>query len=222
MLHHINILLHVTAAIAALIIAFFAYGSVKGGARHRLYGRIFVGLMATVVITAFNGVLFFIDQPFLTVVTFQSFYYTYSGYRVLKTKDRGPQHIDFIIMLLVGITTIGFLVYMATMTIKWNMGILYTISGWLLTLIAYDIHRYFYPHLLQVKSLWLYEHIFKMSGAVAALISAGMGTVMQFWQPYNQIIPAILTSLGMVFVMVYFPRKMKLGNSFVKTHGINE
>ena len=39
---------------------------------------------------------------------------------------------------------------------------------------------------------------------------------------YNQIIPAILTSLGMVFVMIYFPRKMKLGKGFVKTHGIDE
>jgi len=48
-----------------------------------------------------------------------------------------------------------------------------------------------------------------MTGSFSALISAGAGTVLSAYEPYNQIIPAIFSTLWLIFCLLYFPRKVK-------------
>ena len=209
MLHNINIIIHVLFGITAILIGIIPYATQKGGKKHRFFGRIFIVLMAFVIITALNGVLFFRDRPFLTVVTFQSFYFTYSGFRILKTKEKGFQRQDFIVMLLVSIVAGLFLLNLKTANILWHASIVYYILAYLLLVIAFDILRFFVPGLIKNKSFWIYDHIFKMTGAFVALISAGVGTVLAGWEPYNQILPAVLGTIWLVFCLVYFPRKAR-------------
>ena len=59
MWHQINIFIHILAGIIGMFIAIGAYSSAKGGTSHRRFGRIFLILMAILIVTAFNGVLFF-------------------------------------------------------------------------------------------------------------------------------------------------------------------
>jgi len=100
MLQNINIFTHILFGTIAIFIGLVPYFTQKGGHYHRLFGRIFLGLMAIVIITALNGVLFFRDRPFLTIVTLLSLYTSYSGYRVLKTKDAGFMRQDFAVRLI--------------------------------------------------------------------------------------------------------------------------
>ena len=209
MLHSINIFIHILAGIIAIIIALFAYSSTKGGQQHKRYGRLFLWLMAVVTLTAMNGVFFFIDRPFLTVVTFLAFYTSYSGYRVLKTKETGFQTIDFLVMLLVFAISISFVVRMESASIMWNTKIVYYLLSYVLLIVAFDMCRFFFPNWIPLSRFWLHDHIFKMTASFTALISAGAGTVLASYDPWNQIIPAIFGTLWLVFCLVYFPRKMK-------------
>lgn len=210
MLHNINIIIHIIAGVIAIGIGIIPYVSQKGGKIHRRYGYIFLGLMAIVILTALNGVIFFRDRPFLTVVTFQSFYFSYSGFRVIKTKEKGAALIDFLVMLLVAAIGISFLLKVRDANVLWNKAVVYYLLVYLLLILSFDLLRYFLPKLIRAKRFWLYEHIFKMTGAFTALFSAGMGTVLADWQPYNQIIPAIAGTFWLVFCLIYFPRLMKV------------
>lgn len=206
MLHQVNIITHVIAGLVAIVFGVFAYATTKGGPRHRRSGLFFLGLMAIVILTALFGVLFFRDRPFLTVVTVQSFYFSYSGYRVLQTKNRGFQFIDFLVMILTITVGILFLIKMNKANILWNTGIVYYLLGYLFVIVIFDLLRYFRPHLIKIKNFWLYDHIYKMTGAFTALVSAGIGTVFAAWEPYNQILPAILGTLWLIFCLIYFPK----------------
>jgi hypothetical protein len=206
MLHHINIIIHVAAAIAAIGIGILAYVTRKGSNAHVRVGRIFLFFMSIVIITALNGVFFFIDRPFLTVVTFQSFYLSFSGYRVLKVRHTGLRWYDLAVMLLVLSVAAGFILNTYTANVVWNKAVVYYLLSYLLLIVLFDLLRYFLPQLITHQKFWLYEHIFKMTGAFVALASAGMGTVMVSWEPYNQIVPSILGSLWLVFCLIYFPR----------------
>ena len=206
MLHSINIFVHILAGMIAIIFGIRAYAAPLGSEKHRKAGRYFLGFMAIVLLTAISGVLFFIEQPFLTVVTFQSFYTSYSGYRVLKTKERGFQTIDFLVMLFVAAVGLSFLLRMHALEYFWNKNIVYYLLIYLFMIVGFDIIRFLQPNLIKVKGFWLYEHIYKMTSAFTALVSAGFGSVFLSWEPYNQIVPAILGSWWLIFCLIYFPR----------------
>lgn len=207
MLHEINIIVHVLAGIIAMFIAIVPYASKKGGKVHAQYGRYFLYLMAIVIITALNGVLFFRDRPFLTVVTMLSFYMAYSGYRVLKTKPRGFTKIDFAVMLLVLLSLGSFLYQFRTAKILWSPVVVYYLSGYLGLVLAFDIIRFVLPKLIKNERFWVYEHIWKMTGAFSALVSAGAGTVFEAYEPWNQIVPAVVTTIWLLFCLFYFPKQ---------------
>lgn len=212
MLHNLNILIHVMAGILGIVVGIMAYASPKGGRQHAQWGKIFLYLMALVILTALIGTLFFVIQPFLTVVTFQSFYYSYFGYRVLQTKDRRFSRFDFMVMLLV-FTIIGaFLskLYLDNSIIVWNRSVVSYMLLYIGTIVCFDMLRYLFPrHLKMPKGFWLYDHVFKMTSAFVALVSAGVGSVLVAWEPFNQIIPAALGTQWLIFCLIYYPRALK-------------
>ena len=212
MLQSINIFIHILFGIIAIFIGLAPYFTEKGGVNHRLFGRIFLGLMAIVIITALNGVIFFRDRPFLTIVTLLSFYTSYSGYRVLKTKEAGFMRQDFVVMLLVIGMALYFVAHFQTANILWHASVVYYLLGYVFVIVGFDLIRYLFPSLIQIKGFWLYEHIYKMTASFSALISAGLGTVFAAYEPYNQIIPAIFSTILLIFCLLYFPKRMKMGN----------
>lgn len=212
MLHSLNIFIHVLAGTLGILVGVLAYTSQKGGAKHALWGRIFLLLMGLVVLTALNGLLFFVIQPFLAVVTFKSFYYSYSGYRVLQTKDKRFSPVDFLVMVLVLLVIGGFLakLYLDNSIVVWNRSLVYYMLCYIGTIVSFDMLRYLFPKLLKMRQgFWLYEHVFKMTSAFVALVSAGMGSVLVAWEPFNQIIPAILGTHWLIFCLIYYPRALK-------------
>ena len=210
MLHDLNILIHVLFGTLAFFIGLAPYFTKKGGKYHVLYGRLFLGLIAIVILTALNGVLFFRDRPFLTIVTLLSLYTSYSGYRVLKTKEKGFALQDFAMMMLVMGMSIYFVIHFQTANIVWDAAVVYYLLGYVFLLVGFDIIRYFFPSLIRIKRFWLYEHIYKMTGAFSALLSAGAGTVLTGYEPYNQIIPASISTIWLVFCLLYYPRTVNL------------
>ena len=201
MLHQINIFAHVIAGSLALIIGLVPFFTKKGGDIHIKYGRYFLYLMAATIFTATLGVLFFRSRPFLTIVTLESAYMTFAGYRVLKNKTTGPKWIDLFATLFLVSMAGRFLFLVGSKGAVWHQSVVIYLLGFLFTVGAYDLLRHVGP---QLAKYWLLEHIFKMTSAYIALFSAFAGTVLAAWQPYSQIIPSIMGTIWIVSMIWYY------------------
>src|SRR3970040_1845842 len=84
--------IHVAAGTLALIVAPAAMLPAKGGAAHRRWGRIYYRAMAMVALTAVVVALWRPD-PFLAMVAVFSYYFAFTGRRILlhKRPDRGER-----------------------------------------------------------------------------------------------------------------------------------
>lgn len=197
-MHHINIFIHVFAGVLALLVGVVSFTSQKGGGRHTMAGRLFLGLMGAVLITAGIGVIFFRDRPFLALLTIQTLYMSASGYRATLYKSNGPGKLDLILIL--GLVTCGvlFVWSLQRANIVWASSLVYYTLSVLFAVGLYDVLRI--SKVLDWQSAWIPEHFLKMTMAYGALFSAGMGTVLPDLGPYTQILPASVASLLLIGV----------------------
>jgi uncharacterized membrane protein len=114
---------HILAGFVALGAGLGAFLTQKGGLRHRRLGMSYVYAMAVVSGTAL--VLLPLDptfaRQFLALVAIFSFYFAFSGYRVLSRKrpDDDTARADWVAVALLGVSGVGLLV----------MGVLRYLSG---------------------------------------------------------------------------------------------
>ena len=202
-----NISIHISAGIIGMVLAIWLYIIPKGDARHRALGRWFLACMALVVSTALIGVFFFVDRPFLTVVSLQSAYFSWFGLRTVQLKGKPFTLWDGLALLLVLGIGLRFLSEINSEQVLWNATIVRYILVYLFLFVGFDLLRFFFPTLIQHPRLWLFDHIYKMTSAFGALVSAGMGTVLRNWEPYNQIVPAMATTAWLIFCLIYFTRR---------------
>lgn len=210
--HQINIVIHVISGSLALVLGIIAMATRKGGKAHQQSGRIFLFLVALVIITGLIGVFIFKVNTFLLVITLLSGYEAYSGYRILKLKSNTPKVLDIVVALLTLTSGIYFLYYLKSIGMYWAPVIIYSTIGTLFALITYDFLRYLIPK-NRYKKLWLYEHIYKMVAAFTALLSAFVGTVFPQYHPYSQFLPSIFGTLLAIGFIVYFYRKNRRGEN---------
>ena len=104
---------HVVAGFLALFAGLGAILTTKGGDRHRRFGRVYVYAMAFVsasvlVLLAFEQSF---ARQFLTLVAVFSFYFAFSGYRVLSRKrpSDDPALVDWVALGLTGVASVGLL-----------------------------------------------------------------------------------------------------------------
>jgi uncharacterized membrane protein len=93
-LHISNIVTHVVAGSLAMLCGAVTLLTTKGGRWHRQSGRIFLYLLAVVVMTGLFGVFIFKRNVFLLVITLLSGYLGYSGFRIVKLKNNRPHIAD--------------------------------------------------------------------------------------------------------------------------------
>ena len=83
---HSMLAIHILAGAAAFLIAPLVLAVAKGGKTHRRSGMIYLWMMGTVAASAVV-LSFFRPVYFLAMVAVFSFYFAFSGYRVLKLKS---------------------------------------------------------------------------------------------------------------------------------------
>ena len=217
-IHSINIFLHVLTGTIALILGIVALISVKGGKVHNKSGVLFLWLMSVVILTGLVGVFIFGRNTFLLVITVLSGYVAFSGYRAVQLKSNKPRRIDIAATIISLVVLAYFLYYFKSIGMIWEPIIIYSTVGALLLVITYDLFRYLIPqNKYQRNRIWLYEHIYKMTSAFSALLSAFVGTVLDEYQPHSQYMPSALGMLIIIGFMIYvykyglrrFPKKSK-------------
>lgn len=125
---------------------------------------------------------------------------------MLKTKAEGFQLVDFAVMLLVLGMATSFVMRISASNEVWHTSVVYYLLAYVFAIVGFDMTRYFFPHLIRHPRFWVYDHIYKMTASFGALISAGAGTVLGAWQPYNQIIPAVFSTIWLGGCLIYFSK----------------
>ncbi|MFD0864030.1 hypothetical protein ACFQ1M_17575 [Sungkyunkwania multivorans] len=210
-LHKFNIILHIVAGSIALLLGLVALLSIKGDKLHNNSGKYFLRFISIVIFTGLVGVFIFGRNTFLLVITVLSGYVSFSGFRVLVNKANVPKVIDILAAIISLVVLLYFLYYFKSIGMIWEPIIIYSTAGALLLVVIYDVLRYLIPkEHYKKKKIWVYEHIYKMTSAFAALLSAFSGTVLEQYQPHSQYIPSalgILIILGFIFYFYRFGLK---------------
>lgn len=204
----INIVLHVVCGTGALALGLVQLFSAKGGERHRRLGRLFAYLVWAVVATAATGLVLFEFRAFLAVLTLLVAYWTYAGVRVVRTREHGPQVRDGVASLAGLLAVAAFCYWLPRLQVPWVPAITYSTLGTLALVAVYDLSRFLFPRHWH-HDLWQYEHIVKMLGAHAAVVSAFSGTVLAGLQPFSQIAPSVVWTLLQVGFLVQHRRRMR-------------
>ena len=78
--------IHIAAGTMAFLLAPVALATAKGGKQHKRWGKVYLWSMGAVAATAVP-MAFFFPVRFLALVAVFSFYFAFSGYRVLRLKE---------------------------------------------------------------------------------------------------------------------------------------
>jgi len=134
------------------------------------------------------------------MLTLISGYTCYAGFRVIKLREKKGSWLDAIIATLILVTALVY-VFFRQEDKDWSPAVVYSILPALVLVTGYDLLKYFLLH-RSLKSIWLYEHIYKMMSAFSAILSAFTGTVFPDFKPYSQVGPsAICFSLIFYFIL---------------------
>ncbi len=203
-LHKSNIILHILTGSIALVLGVISLLTEKGGKIHNKSGRLFLMLISIVILTGLIGVFVFGRNVFLLVITILSGYVSFSGYRIIKSKTNTLFRLDVMAAIISSLVLVYFLYYFKSIGMIWSPIVIYSTVGALVFVIFYDFMRYLIPTERYKKhKIWLYEHIYKMTSAFAALLSAFAGTVLDEYQPHSQYLPSLLGLIVIVGFMYY-------------------
>ncbi len=200
-LHGLNIAVHVAAGSVALLIGFAMLVQPKGTATHRWWGRRFGAVTLVVCASAAIGSAFFRFMPLFAVLNVVVTYQLVSGWRVARTRAAGPRAADALWTFL-GLGAAVALVPVLLRNPDDTPGmILWPTLGALALLLGYDALRWLFPRRWHAR-VWVFEHIYKIVSALFAMLSAMVGNVVRFGQPWSQILPTVLGALVITWFFV--------------------
>jgi uncharacterized membrane protein len=166
---------HVVAGFAALGAGAGAFLTEKGGRRHRRFGRAFVYAMAVVAVTSLA--LYALDRTtfrlFLAMIAVFSFYFVFSGYRVLARKRPAdsPGRVDWLAVGLVGVAGLGLLGLGGWFLLEGvGFGTVMLVFGGIATAMGVADARSFRAG--TEAGEWVVDHLTRMGAAYIAAVSA--------------------------------------------------
>jgi uncharacterized membrane protein len=197
--HFTNLAIHVAAGAVALAIGFLILAKPKGTQTHRRLGRVFCYFALIVCCSAAAGTIFFHFVPVFAVLSVLVPYQLVGGWRSIYTKSRGPSKIDAIW------TLVAFAFFVALIpAVRAHPAeapiVVYSSLGALAMVLLYDAIRWSFPR-RWYRTLWKYEHSYKLIASVFGMLSALIGNVIRFGQPWSQILPS---AAGLIVIAHYF------------------
>jgi uncharacterized membrane protein len=199
--HLANLIVHVGAGGIALGIGFYILAKTKGTPEHRRLGRLFAGFTLIVSLSAIVGTLFFRFVPIFAVLSLLVPYQLVSGWRSIYTRSAGPQWVDGALTML-ALAIAAWLVPIVLAHPSQSPIVERGSLGALGALLAYDGARWLFPRHWH-RSLWRYEHSYKLVASIFAMLSALVGNVIRAGQPWSQVAPS---ALGMLVIVYFFAR----------------
>jgi uncharacterized membrane protein len=200
--HLLNIVAHIGAGIIAMTIGFGVLAMTKGTALHRKSGRVFVWFTLVVCASAVIGNAIFRFMPLFAVLTVLVLYQLLSGWHVVYTKASGPNAVDAVLCAGAALWGVCLVPMVLGNTVRESAPVvIYSTLAALFVLVAYDAMRWCFPRRWH-KSLWRYEHMYKLIASLFAMTSAAAGNLFPQVQPWSQLLPSAFGSaaIGWFFV----------------------
>ena len=167
---------HIAAGFLALFAGLGAILTEKGGRRHRRFGRVYVGSMAFVSGSALLlfGLAPTTDRQFLALIAVFSFYFVFSGYRVLSRKRPAdePAALDWTAAGLLCLAGLGLLA-MGGFELRAgsSFGTVLVVFGAISAVFGVRDLRAFRTGESDPRA-WFFEHLTRMSAGYIATVTA--------------------------------------------------
>jgi len=205
--------IHIAGGAMSFVLAPIALATAKGGKQHRRWGKVYLWSMGAVAGTALP-LAFFFPVRFLALVSVFSFYFAFSGYRVLRLKDlpRGgsAQPIDWIAGLIT-FSTSALLAWLswfrpASIEVIPIVGIIFGFIG----MRAAIMQLMSFVRKPKEKMFWWYTHLGNFIGSYIAAWSAfsvvSIGPRLgNHW--YVWLWPVMIGVPGIIITIAYYKRK---------------
>jgi len=204
--HMLNVLLHVGFGTLGIFLGSVQLVRRKGDAGHRWIGRAFLMCATVLSITAFVGTLVFNRDPFLMTLSVAATYNWLAGWRALHLRETGPRLVDNLLAFVALSYCFGFALYAQLLAgPQWSGVTIYTTLGFLSAVTLYDLVRNIGGAAWLART-WLGEHIYKIVGALGAMVSAASGNMFMSLGALGQVGPSVLFTLLTVFFLVRYWR----------------
>ena len=216
----INVIFHVAAGTIGLGLGFTILAIKKGTPLHLRLGKYFAYSAIAVCFSAAIGLVFFRFLPLFAVLTVLVFYQLISGWRAAHTKHAGPGTIDAVWTAFGAVCATALVPILISHQEMATPTVIYSTLGGLATILFYDVVRWTFPRSWH-ETLWIYEHVYKMIGTLFGLLSAFVGNVVRFGQPWSQVLPS---AIGILFVGWFFSKiyMRKNGYEFLSLSNMQE
>lgn len=204
---------HIAAGFGSFLLAPVALATAKGGKQHKRWGMVYLWCMGVVAATALPMAIF-LPVLFLALVAVFSFYFAFSGYRVLRLKElaRGgsAEPIDWI----AGVVTFGSSAVLALLgafrpAAVQGFGIVSIVFG-IIGMQAAGGQLKSFIWKPKEKMFWWYTHLGNFIGSYIAAWSAFSAvTLSQFFGNawYVWLWPTIIGVPAIVLTAGYYKRK---------------
>lgn len=169
---------HIVAGVTVLLLGLLNIFNKKGSTVHKLMGKIYVGAMWWICLSAIISILFIRFSLFLMVIAVLTFHLSFVGLRVVKRKQPGSEKwYDWLVSVLTGVFGMGLCVYGIYLLINQPdyiaLGALSLFFGAVTFLNGFQEIQFFRsPGKVKMKKWWLYNHISAMGGSYIAAITA--------------------------------------------------
>ena len=168
---------HAAAGALVLILGLVNFLNKKGSKTHVLTGRIYVGAMWWICLSAFLIITFYRFSFFLMVIGVLTFYASFVGVRVLNRKQHGSEKwYDWAVSIITcafGVALFGYgvWIFLKVGGFHW-LGALSLLFGFFTSQSGWKDIRFFLSDKKQEKMWWLYQHISAIGGSYVAAITA--------------------------------------------------
>jgi uncharacterized membrane protein len=199
---------HIATGLGACVVGVAPILTRKGSPAHRWSGRVFVGLMAALLVAAWVMTAMHFSA-YLLGLTGTATYHVFSGVRVLgrkrpdlRVEDRA-RPIDWLATFGIIGVGVGVMTLILTGRSDGPPAIAISLGSTALVFGAWDLWRFARPRAWPFSpNLWTYEHLVKMLSAYSAALSAFSGNFLTFVPaPWSQLWPSVLfPTLAVIWV----------------------
>jgi uncharacterized membrane protein len=225
------LLIHVAFGFSALATGIVPMVAKKGGKVHKFWGNVYYWAMFGVFITT---LILFALKPrelklqFFLCIAILSFYFTFSGDRVLKMKKSATQAtvLDRVaagLALACGLAMLGYAVYGVMGPKNYYIAILFAVFGTLISLNARKDLQLFFGKINSEKMHWYFGHISKIMGSYTATVTAFCVNMTRYLPEdatvYLQLIPWLAPGVLLGVGTAYYGKRQREKRSMPVEYG---
>jgi uncharacterized membrane protein len=219
--YEIILFIHVAFGFLALATGIIPMVAKKGGKVHKFWGNVYYWSMFGVFVTT---LMLFALRPgqlrlqFFLCIGILSFYFTFSGERVLKMKKSATQATVFDrvaagLALACGLAMLGYAGYAVTVLKNYYIAILFVAFGTLLSVEARRDLQVFFGKIDSPKMHWFFGHISKIMGAYIATLTAFCVNMTRYLPEdasiYLQLIPWLAPGVLLGVGTAYYAKRQR-------------